>query len=101
MGWEVFADSDEQVRDFTHATLRLSDLEVLCEPHDWMTDSLIHYGVTEFIGREGQEDERRPSFPKVMWIQPSLVAAAKDGNNEAFDNSIGARLGPVKKLDDA
>lgn len=89
MGWVTFARDDEEVRQ-TAAKLAKSDLDTLCQPTAWMTDSLIDFGVQEFHGVDGANGD---FHNRVLWIEPSVVKAGKDGNNEAFDNTLGAALG--------
>ncbi len=97
MGWVTFAADDTEVHEHT-TKLDKSDLGTLCRPTAWMTDSLINFGVQEFEGVDGAYGD---FHNRVLWIEPSVVKAGKDGNSEAFDNSLGAILGPAAHLDDA
>src|SRR5438105_6766861 len=98
MAWNTLAKTDAEVRGKTSGTLRVSDLDVLCTPESYMTDALINFGVTAWNDGHGAYTDLHNH---VLWFSPALVAAAKDGSDEAFANSLGEALGQVGHLDAA
>jgi phospholipase C len=96
MGWVVIPKQLEGAPD---AGLSRSDFDVLCDPQGWLTDALINYAVIT-MGRE--EDEALGDFRSgVLFLKPALVKLAKDGDAEAFRNSLGDKdaLGNTRMLD--
>jgi len=103
MAWVTIANDDQQVSLATARTLARSDLDTLCGPHEWMTDSLIDYGVTVHGIPQHGPPARRFFHSNVAWISPATVKLGKDGNAEAFEASLGRNgvLGPRTHLDTA
>ncbi|NVJ24837.1 MULTISPECIES: DUF3626 domain-containing protein [Myxococcus] len=92
--WILYLDSDATVLRETQNLLSLYDLFQLREDTGWMTDTLIDFGVS------AHDDGLGPlNAHQVLWISPSVVKAGKDGDDEAFDNSLGAELGAPSHLD--
>ena len=101
MAWTVSAENDAAARAGSAGKLYKSDLVTLCAPNSWVTDAIIDYGVT-VCPAEGREAGYRQRFNGVFWIEPTVVNTGKDGNDEAFRNTLGgvAALGPfVAHLD--
>src|SRR5712664_3860712 len=96
MGWVTIARQVEVAPD---VGVSKSDLDVLCNPRGWLTDSLINYAVTA-LGRD--EDQELGDFKNgVLFLRPTLVNLARDGDTEAFKNSLGGKdaLGRPQMLD--
>ncbi|NTX55727.1 DUF3626 domain-containing protein [Myxococcus sp. CA039A] len=92
--WILYIDSDATVLRATRNLLSRYDLFQLREDTGWMTDTLIDHGVTGYDDGLGALNAHQ-----VMWISPSVVKAGKDGDDEAFGNSLGAELGAARHLD--
>ena len=91
--WFNNAENDDQVKQLSQNTiLNAAELDDLCKPRGWLSGALIHYGVLAYGG------ERRNPHNHVLWIDPVVVVAGKDGDDEAFDNSIGKALGGAPLL---
>ncbi|PRQ06582.1 alkaline phosphatase family protein [Enhygromyxa salina] len=84
MGWINIAETEQQVRLASSATLTKSDLDVLCDPTQWMTDALINFGVKVY-----GDEPLGELHDNVRWIDPATVRLGKEGNAEAFDASLG------------
>ena len=101
MAWTVSAENDAAARAGSADKLYRSDLVTLCAPNSWVTDAIIDYGVT-VCPAEAREAGYRQLYNGVFWIEPTVVNTGKDGNDEAFRNTLGgvAALGPfVANLD--
>jgi phospholipase C len=95
MRFQTVAASDEDIRGTRDAPgksqlLTRADLDVLCDPHSWLTDALINYGVEECDAFGAPLGDLHNA---VLWIRPSLVKAGTEGNAETFDASLGPALG--------
>src|SRR5438874_2297069 len=103
MAWTVSAENDAAARAGSANKLYRSDLVTLCAQRSWLTDAIIDYGVT-VCPAEGRAAGYGQLFNGVFWVEPTVVNTGKDGNDEAFRNTLGgvSALGPfVAHLDSA
>jgi phospholipase C len=95
MRFMTVAASDEDIRGTPQApgksqVLTRADLDVLCDPHSWLTDALINYGVEEC---DADAPPLGDLSHNVLWIRPALVKAGMAGDNAFFDATLGQTIG--------
>lgn len=95
MRFMTSAASDAEIRGTPDApgksqVLTRADLDVLCDPHSWLTDALINYGVEECDAVAAPLGDLSNN---VLWIRPALVKAGMEGDNAFFDATLGQTLG--------
>jgi phospholipase C len=102
MRFHTVAASDEDIRGTRDApgksqVLRRADLDVLCDPHSWLTDALINYGVEECDAFGAPLTDLHNG---VLWIRPAVVRAGVEGDFSAtLGGALGWQGGPKPLLD--